>query len=108
MDPLSEDDCFETVSRDDIKRELRCSVWTTDDGIALANMKRDQFKREVTDRNYKLMASLQKWEELTIEFNKEKKKSYIIHESWRNETTWYQILRKYSIIRRSLARRIGG
>ena len=98
MDSINDDECVQSLPANDMKRDLRCSVWTLDDELSLANMKREQFKRELSERNYKLTPALHKWDDLTTEFNKENKKFYNaahLMNKWRNMVTDFKKIFHY-------------
>lgn len=53
------------------KHEMRSVKWKEEEEIALATLKRDQFKRDLVDHQYNLTTSDYKWEEISDDLKKE-------------------------------------
>ena len=74
------------VEKFDLKKEMRSMAWKNDDEISLAEKKRDEHKRCMIDRNFKMTPAQVKWEYIAAEFEKEGKSysAVSIEKKWKN------------------------
>ena len=60
---------FDNVT--EVKKDIRATTWSNKAEMLLATLKQAEFKRDVTDRQYRMTPADQKWNEISVELEKE-------------------------------------